>query len=170
MRLDLRAKKPETKLLYVTPELVDTDYFIKELHSLDKRQQLALFVIDEAHCISSWGHDFRPKFRKLSMVSTWRYITLMECKFKQQFSHIPVMALTATATAKVQEDVLKILALESPHKSIMSFNRTNIRYEVRFKALLEDDYKDLKDFILTQPNPTKCCGVICKYTIILLVI
>jgi len=147
VRLDLIAKKPETKLLYVTPELIDTENFTKELQSLDKRGLLALFAIDEAHCISSWGHDFRPKFRKLSML-------------KQQFPHVPVMALTATATAKVQEDVQKILGLVSPHKSLMSFNRINIKYEVRYKALLENSYKDLKEFILNQPDPKKCCGVI----------
>jgi bloom syndrome protein len=71
------------------------------------------------------------------------------------------MALTATATGKVQEDVQKLLGLVNPQKSVMSFNRPNIRYEVRYKALLGDEYNDLKTFIMSQPNPTKCCGVIC---------
>jgi len=147
VRLDLMSKHPETKLLYVTPELVATDYFMKEMQGLDRRNLLSMFVVDEAHCISSWGHDFRPKFRSLSL-------------FKKQFPHVPVIALTATATNKVQQDVVTILGLVNPHKSIMSFNRSNIKYEIRYKEIVGDEYKDLKNFIFDQPNPSKCCGVI----------
>ena len=91
--------------------------------------------MDEAHCISTWGHDFRPAF--LSLV--W---------FKTSFPNIPCIALTATATDKVQEDIISVLKLKNPVIFRTSYNRPNISYEIRYKDLIDGGYvQDMKEFI-----------------------
>eukprot|EP00252_Welwitschia_mirabilis_P022910 TRINITY_DN6343_c0_g1_i3.p1 TRINITY_DN6343_c0_g1~~TRINITY_DN6343_c0_g1_i3.p1 ORF type:complete len:610 (+),score=111.20 TRINITY_DN6343_c0_g1_i3:507-2336(+) len=127
---DINSRKPNLRLLYVTPELIATDMFLAKLKNLCFRGLLNLIAIDEAHCISSWGHDFRPGYRKLSI--------LRRC-----FPTIPILALTATAARKVQEDVIQSLNLHQPVILRTSFNRPNIYYEVRYKDLLEDTYMDV---------------------------
>ena len=94
---ELRRPEISLKMLYVTPErIVNCDPFMDALFGLYERHQLARFVIDEAHCVSQWGHDFRADYKKLSVL-------------KRNFPQVPVIALTATATADVVKDVKRIL-------------------------------------------------------------
>ncbi|GAA0165817.1 DNA helicase [Lithospermum erythrorhizon] len=127
---EVESGKPSLRLLYVTPELVATQGFKSKLTLLHSRGLLNLIAIDEAHCISSWGHDFRPSYRKLSSL-------------RDHLPDVPVLALTATAAPKVQHDVMESLNLHNPLVLTSSFNRPNIFYEVRYKDLLDDPYVDL---------------------------
>ncbi|XP_050229761.2 ATP-dependent DNA helicase Q-like 3 [Mercurialis annua] len=127
---DLDSGKPSIRLLYVTPELIATSGFMSKLRKIHARGLLNLIAIDEAHCISTWGHDFRPSYRKLSTL-------------RSHLPDVPVLALTATAVPKVQRDVIESLCLHDPLILKSSFNRPNIYYEVRYKDLLDDAYADL---------------------------
>lgn len=102
-----------TKLLYIAPERLSVPQFADLLHTLP----VSLFAIDEAHCISEWGHDFRPDYRNLNQL-------------RSNFPNIPIIALTATATQKVRQDIVKRLNLPAPHIFTSSFNRENLSYEV----------------------------------------
>lgn len=102
-----------TKLLYIAPERLGVPQFAELLHKLP----VSLFAIDEAHCISEWGHDFRPDYRNLS-------------KLRENFPSIPIIALTATATEIVRKDIVKQLNLPAPNIFTSSFNRGNLSYEV----------------------------------------
>jgi len=102
-----------TKLLYISPERLGVPQFAALLHKLP----VSLFAIDEAHCISEWGHDFRPDYRNLNQLRT-------------NFPNIPIIALTATATQLVRDDIVKQLQLPKPHIFTSSFNRDNLSYEV----------------------------------------
>ncbi len=106
----------ETKLLYVAPESLS-----KELNvAFFKKVKISFFAIDEVHCISEWGHDFRPEYRKLRPLI-------------EQIGRVPIIALTATATPKVQEDIMKNLDIQDAAVFKSSFNRPNLYYEVRTK-------------------------------------
>ena len=107
-----------TKLLYVAPESLTKEDYVEFL----KQQKISFLAIDEAHCISEWGHDFRPEYRNL------RHI------IKRIGENIPIIALTATATPKVQEDILKNLGIPKAKTFKASFNRPNLYYEVRPKT------------------------------------
>lgn len=126
---DLVAGK--TKLLYVAPETLNKEENIEFFKSLD----ISFFAIDEAHCISEWGHDFRPEYRKIREVID----AIRE--------DIPVIALTATATPKVQSDIIKNLGLRDPNIFISSFNRPNLYYEVLPKVKKEQTVKNIVKFI-----------------------
>ncbi|KAG8574853.1 hypothetical protein GDO81_009369 [Engystomops pustulosus] len=116
--LQLSKKDPIIKLLYVTPEKVCASArLITTMENLYERQLLARFVIDEAHCVSQWGHDFRPDYKRLNML-------------RQKFPSAPMMALTATANPRVQKDILNQLKMTKPQIFSMSFNRDNLKYEV----------------------------------------
>ncbi|XP_071388298.1 recQ-like DNA helicase BLM [Centroberyx affinis] len=116
--MQLSKKDPIIKLLYVTPEKVSaSNRLICALQNLYERGLLARFVIDEAHCVSQWGHDFRPDYKKLH-------------ELRQKFPNVPIMALTATATPRVQKDILNQLQMTRPQVFTMSFNRTNLKYAV----------------------------------------
>ncbi|XP_042352588.1 Bloom syndrome protein homolog isoform X2 [Plectropomus leopardus] len=116
--MQLSRKDPIIKLLYVTPEKLSlSNKLISALHNLYERGLLARFVIDEAHCVSQWGHDFRPDYKKLH-------------ELRQKFPNVPMMALTATATPRVQKDILNQLNMTRPQVFTMSFNRTNLKYAV----------------------------------------
>ncbi|XP_034699826.1 ATP-dependent DNA helicase Q-like 3 isoform X2 [Vitis riparia] len=138
---DLQSGKPSLRLLYVTPELIATPGFMSRLTKIHARGLLNLIAIDEAHCISSWGHDFRPSYRKLSSL-------------RNHLPDVPILALTATAVPKVQKDVIESLCLQNPLVLKSSFNRPNIYYEVRYKDLLDDVYADLSKLL-------KSCGNVC---------
>ncbi|GJN22467.1 hypothetical protein PR202_gb10029 [Eleusine coracana subsp. coracana] len=141
---DLDSGSPSLKLLYVTPELVSTSGFMSKLTKLHDRGLLGLVAIDEAHCISTWGHDFRPSYRKLSSL-------------RRKFPDIPLLALTATAVPKVQKDVISSLCLQNPVILRASFNRPNIFYEVRYKDLLNDVYSDIANLLKSSGN---VCSII----------
>ncbi|GAV78575.1 DEAD domain-containing protein/Helicase_C domain-containing protein [Cephalotus follicularis] len=138
---DLDSGRPSIRLLYVTPELIATAGFMSKLTKIHSRGLLTLIAIDEAHCISTWGHDFRPSYRKLSSL-------------RNRLPDVPILALTATAVPKVQEDVIESLCLQNPLVLKSSFNRPNIYYEVRYKDLLDDAYADLSNLLKTT-------GVVC---------
>ena len=107
----LRGK---TKLLYVAPETLTKQENLEFFSDL----KISFFAVDEAHCISEWGHDFRPEYRRLREMMI------------QINPDIPVIALTATATPKVQSDIVKNLDLHNPNIFISSFNRGNLYYEI----------------------------------------
>ena len=111
-----------TKLLYVAPESLakkDTIEFFKKI-------RISFLAIDEAHCISEWGHDFRPEYRNLRLI------------INQIDQKIPIIALTATATPKVQDDIIKNLKITDAKVFKSSFNRPNLYYEVRTKTSQEE--------------------------------
>jgi ATP-dependent DNA helicase RecQ len=107
----IKLSQGEIKLLYVAPERLTNRYFLQSLSELP----LSLFAIDEAHCISQWGHDFRPAYTQLH-------------NLKQYFPQIPVMALTATADVTTRKDILTQLSLNDPYIQLDSFDRANIRF------------------------------------------
>ncbi|XP_021120505.1 Bloom syndrome protein isoform X2 [Heterocephalus glaber] len=116
--LQLSKKDPIIKLLYVTPEKVcASNRLISTLENLYERKLLARFVIDEAHCVSQWGHDFRQDYKRMNML-------------RQKFPSVPMMALTATANPRVQTDILTQLKILRPQVFSMSFNRHNLKYYV----------------------------------------
>lgn len=121
----------ETKLLYVAPETLakeDTMEFFKDVN-------ISFIAVDEAHCISEWGHDFRPEYRRIKdMINS----------VKQE---IPMIALTATATPKVRADIIKNLKMTSPNVYVSSFLRDNLYYEIRPKGKKANTMKDLVKFV-----------------------
>ena len=112
-----QARQGKIKILYVAPERLALSGFQRFLQSLD----VSLIAIDEAHCISEWGHDFRPDYRNLKSL-------------RKDFPGVPVIALTATATEPVREDIVNQLALDKPEIFISSFNRPNLTYTIQPKT------------------------------------
>jgi ATP-dependent DNA helicase RecQ len=119
------------KLLYAAPERLMLDHWQENLRAWN----VAAVAIDEAHCISEWGHDFRPEYRQIARLREW-------------LPDIPLMALTATATERVREDIIKHLRLREPEVFVASFNRPNLSYRVIPK---EQPTKQILDFIKSRP-------------------
>jgi len=122
-----------TKLLYVAPESLIKEEYVNFL----KKQTISFVAIDEAHCISEWGHDFRPEYRNLRNII-------------KQIDDVPIIGLTATATEKVQEDIIKTLGLTNTNTFKASFNRANLFYEVRPKT--KNVNADIIKFIRKHQN------------------
>ena len=112
-----RLLRGEITLLYAAPERVTTPRFLAQLDTLFERGQLSLFAIDEAHCVSQWGHDFRPEYRALTVLH-------------ERYAGVPRMALTATADALTRADIVERLQLEQAAHFVSSFDRPNIRYTI----------------------------------------
>ncbi len=124
-------KSGNTKMLYVAPETLTKQENLEFFSDLN----ISFFAVDEAHCISEWGHDFRPEYRRLREM------------MDQINPSIPVIALTATATPKVQSDIIKNLGLRDPNVFISSFNRSNLYYEIQPKVNKEQTLKHMVKFI-----------------------
>lgn len=159
----LRDREPErfVRLLYVTPEmLTKNERMVGVLQELHGRNKLARIVIDEAHCVSQWGHDFRPDYKQLGSV-------------RALFPGVPVLALTATATGNVKMDVMQQLNMRNPKLFKQSFNRPNLFYEVRPKtrtvtadiaALIKSSYEDMCGIVycLSRNDCEKVAGELSK--------
>jgi ATP-dependent DNA helicase RecQ len=122
----------EYRMLYVAPERLMLETFLERALNWN----IAQLAIDEAHCISEWGHDFRPEYRELK-------------KLRTHLPDVPIMALTATATERVRTDIVKELKLRDPRSYVASFNRPNLTYRVFPKA---EPYEQLLVFIRSRPN------------------
>jgi ATP-dependent DNA helicase RecQ len=122
----------EFRLLYVAPERLMLSGFLADL----QKWNVKLIAIDEAHCISEWGHDFRPEYRQIS-------------ELRKHFPQVPFMALTATATGRVREDIVNHLQLREPKCYVASFNRPNLTYRVLAK---NKPYDQLLDFLRSRPK------------------
>ncbi len=116
-RIELQLRKGELTLLYVAPERLLTPRCQAMLESLHEQGRLSLFAIDEAHCVSQWGHDFRPEYRELAVLP-------------ERFAGVPRIALTATADALTRADIVERLQLQDARTFISSFDRPNIRYQL----------------------------------------
>ncbi len=122
-----------TKMLYIAPETLKKDETIDFLKSIN----ISFVAVDEAHCISEWGHDFRPEYRRIKQMI-------------KEIKDVPMMALTATATPKVQQDIIKNLQMGDATLYKSSFNRNNLYYEVRPKGKKNEVVKDLVSYIKTK--------------------
>ncbi|MBT3069186.1 DNA helicase RecQ [Rhodoferax sp. U11-2br] len=116
-QVERRLMQGDITLLYAAPERVTTPRFLAQLDSLQERGHLSLFAIDEAHCVSQWGHDFRPEYRALTVLH-------------ERYASVPRIALTATADALTRADIIERLQLQDARLFISSFDRPNIRYTI----------------------------------------
>ena len=134
-------KYNKIRLLYIAPERFAMPHFLERL----KTAAISLFAIDEAHCISEWGHDFRPDYLGLSLIP-------------EMFPDVPIAAFTATATQRVQEDIIKRIGLRKPQIVRASFNRPNLFYEVKAKSRVE---LQILEFLRDHPGES---GIIYRTT------
>ncbi len=134
--VERRVRAGEIKMLYVAPERLRSLEFVLSL----RRAGVGLFVVDEAHCISEWGHNFRPDYLFLPRVV-------------KDLGNPPVLALTATATPRVREDILRSLKLRSPEVVVTGFNRPNLTYRVIEARQKKDKLPRILDVIRTTPPP-----------------
>ena len=129
-----RLMHGDLQILYVAPERLLMPHFLGLLEQIEIGTGIALFAIDEAHCVSQWGHDFRPEYRQLTVLH-------------ERFPHVPRIALTATADAPTRAEIVERLALENARQFVSSFDRPNIRYRVTLK---DNARQQLEAFIETE--------------------
>ncbi|KAK1443660.1 DNA helicase recq family protein [Babesia gibsoni] len=146
---DIRDVTCSSFVLFVTPEGVATSRaLLKALKELEQQGRLSRFIVDEAHCVSVWGNDFRPDYKEMGLL-------------KHEFPRVPVCAFTATATEKVIHDVSRELRLVSPTVFKSSFNRPNLRYEVVEKERNADKAMEQLIAIITQRFKNQCGIIYC---------
>jgi ATP-dependent DNA helicase RecQ len=133
-QVEKRLLRGDITLLYAAPERVTTSRFLAQLDSLHERGHLSLFAIDEAHCVSQWGHDFRPEYRALTVLH-------------ERFGSVPRIALTATADALTRADIVERLQLQEARQFVSSFDRPNISYTIVEKR---DATQQLLRFIMNE--------------------
>jgi ATP-dependent DNA helicase RecQ len=133
--------KGQIKLLYVAPERLLGEKFLPFLEQVRSQIGISAFAIDEAHCVSEWGHDFRPEYRQMKQL-------------RQRYPDVPILALTATATGRVRQDIIQQLTLREPGIHVASFNRPNLYYDVQSKE--RQSYNQL----LKQIRAHKGSGII----------
>uniref|UniRef100_A0A8C4ZA61 ATP-dependent DNA helicase n=1 Tax=Gadus morhua TaxID=8049 RepID=A0A8C4ZA61_GADMO len=147
---DLESESPRLKLLYITPEMVASPSFQPCLTGLLSRRLLSLLAVDEAHCVSQWGHDFRPDYLKLG-------------KLRKRLKGVVCVALTATAPQKVQKDIEESLQLHAVLCYTTPVFRSNLYYDVIFREALEEPYAHLHAFVkeaLAAGGGEEGCGIV----------
>ncbi|KAK1877246.1 ATP-dependent DNA helicase Q5 [Dissostichus eleginoides] len=149
---DLGSSSPKLKLLYITPEMVASPSFKPCLTDLCTRGLLSYLAVDEAHCVSQWGHDFRPDYLKLGQL-------------RARMPGVPCLALTATAPKNVQEDIVLSLTLRTPLSFVTPVFRSNLHYDVIFRELLPNPFVHLHAFIqqslaLDSGSKGQGCGIV----------
>jgi len=157
---ELKQKDCSIRILYVTPERFANTEFLQLLSRLYEENRLQRLVIDEAHCISEWGHDFRPLYRRLSV-------------FREMFGNVPISAFTATATPTVEQDIKKSLSMYNTINIRSSFLRPNLLYQIRDKSSdAQVTLNDMYQFIIKKYpqesgiiycSTTKECEIISEY-------
>ena len=135
-QVERAVRAGEVKLLYVAPERLLTPRFLALLDHLDTEGRLGLFAIDEAHCVSQWGHDFRAEYLQLTVLA-------------ERFPKVPRVALTATADAMTRQEIRDRLHLNGAREFVASFDRPNIRYTI---AERDDEHKQLRVFLSEHPD------------------
>ncbi|XP_042559122.1 ATP-dependent DNA helicase Q5 [Clupea harengus] len=146
---DLASARPTLKLLYITPEMVASPVFQPSLGDLSARGLVARLAVDEAHCVSQWGHDFRPDYLRLGDVR------------ERLLPGVPCVALTATAPERVRQDITSSLRLREPRHYALPVFRANLRYDVIFSELLPDPNTHLATFAQDAfKEGGKGCGIV----------
>ncbi|XP_031625684.1 ATP-dependent DNA helicase Q-like 3 [Contarinia nasturtii] len=155
---DLKSIRPSTKFLYITPEQAATDFFRSLLDSIVKYNKLALVAVDECHCVSEMGHQFRRDYLKLG-------------ELRKRYPTIKWIALTATASKEVTSDIFKQLALKDTKSFKTPCFRKNLFYDIIYKNSIQDDYIHLKEFVTKclktknpddKPNKAPCGIIYCR--------